>query len=621
MVLCLDMNIADDDKRTLVETLEELTAYWSDEMAVALITFGAIVKIFDFSDPAASVAACFPGKRPLSAGEIASLQDHDVWFVRMDRTGKRQFLNAVSLAIDGTRRGSGGNEHRCTTVALEAAITITRKRSSSSSSSSAATQTSNSTVHNEIGFSSGGGTYSRCLVISNGPPQELVNPLMTRKKEHQPSLERVTEARNRFNELAQLASSIRLGIDFVGFGHRSLYVHLLQALTRPTNGLVMSLKKPTKPALLNLLCKSVERPAGLTASLAVTCSSSSIALRHLIGPVFPYDSSESDGQQQERSSSATVRHQWRMSNDPSHSVLLLFDVGDLADDGRSAVLFQFVARWSTTTGTLYRVFTIAQPVLSSPQLFYQSIHPAALAVSIGKMFTLEARKLAEHATAFATSSLIFERFDKHCERLLGTLLQLCRGADRAILEQIARQLYLLRHSVLLSDILQHPDDIDIVRALYLNASFEISFRLQSPSLVVFRGADLTPTAVAPDTLAMQSDCVLLFDQHYDIFVWVGAKAKDSPAEERAWAHAFFLSNRRYPYPQLMKFDEGSSMARWLSSRLAPSHLDPWAEACKSLPQLHALDDAARQQLFAKFHKTDDLSYFQWLQQVLPSESA
>lgn len=74
-----------------------------------------------------------------------------------------------------------------------------------------------------------------------------------------------------------------------------------------------------------------------------------------------------------------------------------------------------------------------------------------------------------------------------------------------------------------------------------------------------------------------------------------------------------VSARRYRLPrsEILLFNEGSSAARWLSSRLIPSHKDSrqWQEL--TFPQLQSLTAEQRTELEAKFLPTDEQSFVQY----------
>jgi hypothetical protein len=153
----------------------------------------------------------------------------------------------------------------------------------------------------------------------------------------------------------------------------------------------------------------------------------------------------------------------------------------------------------------------------------------------------------------------------------------------------------------LGPILQHLDDIDSIRCLFLQSRFEFCNQLIEPPLLAVTPAGFVQVSQAPccmfglwhthtdtevahawqlplETLALQSNIILYLDHGTDVFVWSGRDTKDAPqAEElRQQCVTYFYEQTasRFPSPYFMSFKEGDSMARWLLCRLIPSHKDP-----------------------------------------------
>lgn len=170
---------------------------------------------------------------------------------------------------------------------------------------------------------------------------------------------------------------------------------------------------------------------------------------------------------------------------------------------------------------------------------------------------------------------------------------------------------------LLGPILQHPDDIDVARAVFLSAGRSDALRMCMPTLLSFNSrGELEELPL--ETLALQSNRMLLLDHHTQVLCWSGS-AVTGPAYDayrqacldRASAH----SKYRLPAPEILSFAEGSSASRFLQARLSPSHNDSPGMAELSFPQLRMLTPQQRQELTAKFLPTDDQSFFQYYQRL------
>ena len=145
--------------------------------------------------------------------------------------------------------------------------------------------------------------------------------------------------------------------------------------------------------------------------------------------------------------------------------------------------------------------------------------------------------------------------------------------------QLPRILFNLRRGPLIGPVLQHTDDIEAMRDLFLRASVPDALRLMSPRILMMPRPSRNPTKcplmpVPLETLALQSNVILVLDAHSDIFLWTG---RDVSGDEFAPLHraceraARSMGKGRFPVPSFLSFKEGSSASRWLMSRLVPSH--------------------------------------------------
>jgi hypothetical protein len=182
-------------------------------------------------------------------------------------------------------------------------------------------------------------------------------------------------------------------------------------------------------------------------------------------------------------------------------------------------------------------------------------------------------------------------------------------------------------------LLQHGDDLDSLRCLFLNSNLDDCKRIMEPKL--YMAVD-DPTQmyyeVPLENLAMQSDKVLLMDNQTDIFIWSGRETigpEFDVKRENLFKLAKDLCKYRFPHPIILQFKvqhpynlqlniskEGASMSRWFTCRLVPSHKDSPNEQLDAFPQLEELNDSQLKKLLSKFFKTDDLSYNQYLRSIL-----
>jgi len=129
------------------------------------------------------------------------------------------------------------------------------------------------------------------------------------------------------------------------------------------------------------------------------------------------------------------------------------------------------------------------------------------------------------------------------------------------------KIFMLRRGPLLGPILQHSDDIDFVRCLFLNVGFEDCKRIIQPQLMMgFLNQEGFWNVPMAD-LALQSDKILFLDHHTHIFIWSGSLTIDNHdfeiIGENCASMAKNILKQRFPIPEILSFKEGSSMARWL----------------------------------------------------------
>jgi hypothetical protein len=101
------------------------------------------------------------------------------------------------------------------------------------------------------------------------------------------------------------------------------------------------------------------------------------------------------------------------------------------------------------------------------------------------------------------------------------------------------RLFSTRRGPLLGPILQHKDDIDQVRCLFLNSNFDESLRMVDPKMYEIQTGEwievysfsenlfyytYTLYQVPLTTLALQSKNILYLDHHTHILIWSGQDA-------------------------------------------------------------------------------------------------
>lgn len=353
------------------------------------------------------------------------------------------------------------------------------------------------------------------------------------------------------------------------------------------------------------LARALHRFSGTHGTLTLRLSHP-LRVHHLLGPVgAPQTREKGECVVQEVALRAVAGAQ---------AVTVLCELRD--DVLASQLLVQAVAAFELPSGQrLTRVVTQRLPVTGNRAAFLDAVDAPAQAL-------LLAKRLVAAARARPQPDAMLPELD----RRLRLLLAFAGAAPHALppaLQPLPRLLFLARRGPLLSAVLQHEDDIDALRVLFLQAAYAPALRLLQPELFVAAESAAGAVTFEPaplEDLMLQSDVVLLLDRHTDVFVWTGravlppvAARLHAACAARAAEGADFA--QRFPAPHVQSFAEGSSMARWLLCALVPSHKDPRDAHLAAVPRLAALEPAAYAQLVSKFHHTDDLSYLQYCAQL------
>lgn len=141
----------------------------------------------------------------------------------------------------------------------------------------------------------------------------------------------------------------------------------------------------------------------------------------------------------------------------------------------------------------------------------------------------------------------------------------------------------------------------------------------SPVLFVLRSSSVCRVSQLPlESLALQSNRILLLDHQTQILIWSGSRLTTNTFDSYRRAcldRAASQSQWRLPRPDLLSFNEGSSASRWLQVRLIPSHKDLPEQQEQTFPQLKGLTHGQRKEVTDKFLPTDEPSFRQFMQQL------
>ncbi len=115
--------------------------------------------------------------------------------------------------------------------------------------------------------------------------------------------------------------------------------------------------------------------------------------------------------------------------------------------------------------------------------------------------------------------------------------------------------------------------------------------------------------------------IIAADFYDNLFVWSGKNCTANRYDgirEKFKAQLLAMSSDRFPMPVLHEMNDGDSMSRRFTSRLAPSHADPVDNQIAHFPQLATLKPGALDDLRSKFKFYDsksDESFRTWFWSV------
>ncbi|KAH3746241.1 sec23/Sec24 protein transport family protein [Pelomyxa schiedti] len=300
--------------------------------------------------------------------------------------------------------------------------------------------------------------------------------------------------------------------------------------------------------------------------------------------------------------------QWNSGSVNGRTCYTIFiEIVGMLEEGEGNAYFQFVMQYTDVVKhfLVTEICTYRLPVTSNRNSFLRSVDVDTAALLLIKKTVFKARRNTENDFSPNKIDNTLRNITYACGEKRGALFLL---PDH--LSSLPLLLFMARRGPLLGQVLQHRDDIDSARIAFLQAPPESALRMIIPDLLLAKEDRFEQ--LPPEDLAMQSGNVLFFDHEFDICIWIGAEAAQHESLHRScMSLALQRSATRFPVPSVLVVKEGVSDARWLWSRLIPSHKDTEQEQLWSFPGLRSLLPKERAVLVAKFPRTDDLSFSQY----------
>jgi len=347
------------------------------------------------------------------------------------------------------------------------------------------------------------------------------------------------------------------------------------------------------------------------------------------------------------------------------------DMAKTSDPSISNAHFQFVIRHATDGQVVTRVVTHRIPITRQTETYLESLDEDVVGILIAKQAILQAANFKVDSVQSSAVEQAQSEIDFVLQSISHQYRVYARGKSKdlktptfpPILSGLPRRLFQLRRGPLLGTMIQNMDDAACLRNLFLRAPLLDCMRMMSPDLLCWEpGLDentlAETSAAAPEgqqmngsvedcaltsdgspqmirdvpsksklhlkvlpmeTLAMQSNKILVLDHHDRVLIWSGQDVcgKEFDHVREAFQHYTYLAvGNRIPTPTIALFKEGSSMSRFFISRLIPSHKDPVESQLEMFSELQEFSPQQLQAFCDKFPKTDDSSFFQYFWNIV-----
>jgi Sec23/Sec24 trunk domain/Sec23/Sec24 beta-sandwich domain len=616
----------------LCKVFKSILSKLPSDVLVGLVAFSKLVSVYDLHESGAASAKCISGTVHPSSEDLAYLANdmRSLVSVSTAKITVPQCLEALhSSAVVHDELEDMWLKPRAVGVAMEVALSMIRARH--------VKLTSETFPYPTVC----GGHISVCIT---GPP--TVGPGQTTTAPSSPENE---SAKKLFAYLATIAADLATRVHVFGSGPDVFSVPVLRTLCANNGGSIFLHKafdqKFAQNVFLTLFraCSSFRNHRGI---LTVR-TSSAVSVSRVIGGVTEMDRSER--KETNESTASTMTFSMPVVY-PDETFSFYFHLEE--DIPGDFIFFQFsLSYFDHGNNEVTRVITRRMQTTGSPVNFLKSVDPSVVGVLMVKRSVLlasrhESQRVLEDLDEQIRDIGIkygdkMQMFDAKAESdgnassdsswaFWRSSTQNASSSHKdvyqlpPVLATLPRILYTSRYGPLLGEVLQNEDDIDCIRALFLQFNVTDCIRMMYPTLVSFSSRGEFEE-LPLESLAMQSNRILMLDNHTHVFVWSG-RAVSGPEydvyRQACIQRATDASRHRMPAPDILSFNEDSSEERFIKSRLIPLHRDTPQLQSISFPQLAQLQPEMVHQLMSKFDSDGDRpSFHQYYTALFNSSSS
>jgi len=468
-IFAIDANIPAQDLEALKSSIIGVLQGLPQATRVALIVFSNAVHVYDLSAQDVASSHAIPATGSLSDEDISALTEGSGIYVAPLHACLGLLKHILSV-LSPEPLPEDGLPKRCMGVAVEVALALIHAYSGSR-------------------YQLPGGNNlpppgGRITVCCSGAPN-LGPGAVGGEEETMKEDEDYTdhEASEYYKEMAEAAHQEQVSIDVYCTGLRNLRVRVLQSLIA-TNGGFLLLVKDFGPRFAANLSLALNLAVGRDGSFDVRCSSAATITR-IMGPAVEVSDSLKEGLDTESGNTVGMTSVQRQ-----FSYGILYEL--LEDTPEDYLYFQFAVRFTDHQNRrVLRVTSRRVATTGNIANLCKSVDVDVVSLLLARHFVLLARsestaaalqRLDEHVRDLAVEYGLPDRFVQSGRQMYKLLPEL---------EPIPKRLFHLRRGPLLGPILQHPDDIESLRWLFISSSYFDSLRIMLP--VLYGAFHHTPT--------------------------------------------------------------------------------------------------------------------------------